>query len=1009
MADGEVEVAKLSPKKEEDSDDQPDETEEANKAGDGENEDDEQEKEGGDEKEGDEDKEDTGDKEDSGDTEDTEETEDKDTKEEKEDTEDAAHNESENTGGDTNEAPVEIDIVTEQPQPPSNRQMWRDPETAWQHDTCVGVCCSRVCCCVLSAADGQHHRLRDMAEHVQVEINFVRSLPRRAKETWHLCTFANFKALTKRKITQLINHIGSVMNYYTSVETVTWLMCHGMWDACWLLLFSVWCFTIPTFFDEKVDPGHFLFQKGSAFKPTLIDAASIGYSHIMLNSTELISDEFTTVKVPPSTHKLAFVSVLLSACAWLPALTASLLQREADAHDWDILLVQNRHKGNFGMLFGMSLSAMEAYDPMARSHIQMTQPSILRAPKRYCRHIFHMHKWMLFVVGIVLAAGAEVVYIFMTYGSDMEYKGHAALTSVLFMFGLVAWMILPLLHAECTPFDLLQRKKGFGMEKVKKAAFAKEEFDQSEKLPWWLPKRGLDVPYKRTFRVYTSCTMFVITGVPLFVYMNVTSPSSPATLAPMVLFLAASASILANLYSFMPFLHMPWVAKHDRPLHLHYRRKYSIRGVLCQTYFYYIWQATPYILWLFFTLMAMVKSSEASPESAVHSRPASYSPYSLNQTRNDMELRERPLFTVFVRTYNPGGVSLTSIMHLGIALLTIAQFNFMLYQPFMGCANAFSFIPLCVFMDMLGKKQDGVLVADYTVVFIPLKVAVVILVIILVFIKPMTRTKKRKWENYMLDVNVGADGAKQGTVLDVYKLKTATRSRWKRAAIKTILTNKLKLGLAGKGAAKVVPGGAFAGTVRAGQGVGNDGSNLGVLAIMGTLKTIEGGNKMTGNRRGSKLGPITVKPKAPASELLPDGRRRDVNAKSHVDASGRRMSQAPVYFDKRDQALEKEHGEFADERRKAASQKEQDIGEAVTLKLDDNQEGSIKAKQLADRQAKLQDRDVKQEEQFKKRQQERMDGTSRKDMTAQQLASARQVKARVVEARRGSIDSRLIN
>jgi hypothetical protein len=901
---------------------------------------------------------------------------------------------------------------------------YRDPEEAWKHDTCVGVCCASCCCCILAAADGQHHRVKDVAEHVQREINFLRSIPRRTKAALLQCTWTNFKALIKRKIDQFFGHIGKVMNYYTSVETVTYVMSHWMWDACWLLLFSVWCFTIPTFFDEKVSPGHYLAEKGTPFKPIMIDAASAGYTKVLRNSTALASDIFETVPIPPSTHKLAFVSVLLSACAWLPAVTASLIQREADAHDWDILLVQNKHKGTFGMMFGMSLLAMEAYDPIARSHIQMTQPTILRAPKKYCRQIFHLHKWMLFIVGIVLAAGAEVIYIFITYGSDMEYIGHAALTTVLFMLGLGAWICLPLLHAECTPFDLLQRKKGMGMAKVKKVPFEKEEFDRTKKLPWWLPKRGLDVPYKQTFRVYTSCVMFVITGVPLFVFMNVTAAGSPATLAPMVLFLAATASILANLWSFMPFLHMPWVLEHERPLHLHYRRKWSIRGVNCQTYFYYVWQAAPFILWLFFTLMAMVKSSEASPPMVMESRSATYNPYSLNATRNALELRQQPLFTISKRSYAPGSASLTSIMHLGIATLTFAQFNFMLYQPFMGACCACAFIPFCVFLDMLGKKQDGVLVADYKMVFIPLEVAVVILVIVLVFIKPMTRTKKRKWENYMLDVRVGADGATQGKVLDVYKLKKATRNRWKRAAIKTILTNKLKMGFAAGGkAAKVVPGGAasalmagmksakagaLSGTERGGEGAGQDGSNLGVLAIMGTLKTIDSGNRAQG-RRGSKLNPITVKPKKQESELLPDGRRRDLNVKTHKDAQGRRMSQAPTYFGGRDKELDKVHGEFADESRKAAAQKEQDIDDAVTLKLDDNKEGEIRAKQLADRSAKLVDRDKKTEEAFVRRQRERMDGTQRKEMTTEQLASARAVKARVVEARRGSIDSRLID
>merc|ERR1719231_982520 len=123
-------------------------------------------------------------------------------------------------------------------------------------------------------------------------------------------------------------------------------------------------------------------------------------------------------------------------------------------------------------------------------------------------------------------------------------------------------------------------------------------------------------------------------------------------------------------------------------------------------------------------------------------------------------------------------------------------------------------------MDMLGKKQDGVLVADYRVVFIPLNVAVVVFIVIQVFVKPLTRRKQKKWANYQLEVKVGPDSNTQGKVLDVYKLKRATRNRWKRAAIKTLLTNKLKLGFAAAakgtgGAAKVVPGGAASGLLAA--------------------------------------------------------------------------------------------------------------------------------------------------------------------------------------------------
>ena len=190
-----------------------------------------------------------------------------------------------------------------------------------------------------------------------------------------------------------------------------------------------------------------------------------------------------------------------------------MLQREADAHDWDVLLVANKHKHHFGMWFEMSLHAMEEYDPIARSHIQMTQPTILRAPKRYCRHIFHLHKWMTFLGVLVAAAGGELIYIFITYGSDLEFIGHAALTQALFGMGLTAWLLMPLLHLELTPFDLLLRKRGLGMERVKKAAFEVEGYDKSQKIPKWLQKRGYEVPYKFTHRVYCSCILFVVTGV----------------------------------------------------------------------------------------------------------------------------------------------------------------------------------------------------------------------------------------------------------------------------------------------------------------------------------------------------------------------------------------------------------------------------------------------------------------------------------------------------------------
>eukprot|EP00935_MAST-01C_sp_MAST-1C-sp1_P000226 g226.t1 len=165
--------------------------------------------------------------------------------------------------------------------------VYYDPETAWERET-------------------HPERLRDMAYGVQREIDFVKSIPRRAKQAWRDATWANFKIFVKRQLRKVFDYIGNTLNYYFSVQTVCWLFSGYVWDVVWFLLFATWCFTLPTFFDEKVTPEQYLFQRGRAYRPPIVDASSPGFNKILRNSTSLVSDIFLPVEIPPSTHKLAF-------------------------------------------------------------------------------------------------------------------------------------------------------------------------------------------------------------------------------------------------------------------------------------------------------------------------------------------------------------------------------------------------------------------------------------------------------------------------------------------------------------------------------------------------------------------------------------------------------------------------------------------------------------------------------------------------------------------------------